>query len=77
MHTFYTTGLTHEWQSHERDGFWTLTGDWDMDGTTAKVRCTTVFSDDGDTMTRKWEMSWSTRAQSRVDVLAFTSGSSS
>ena len=57
VHTFYNTGLTHQWQSHERDGVWTLTGDWDMEGKKTKTRCTTMFSDDGDTMTGKWEMS--------------------
>ena len=56
-HTFYNTGLTNEWQNHERDGVWTLTGNWEMGGKKVKVRCTTVFSDGGDTMTGKWELS--------------------
>ncbi len=32
-HTFYNLGLANEWQSHERDGSWTLAGDWQMPGT--------------------------------------------
>ena len=56
-HTYYNTGLTNDWQSHESDGTWTLTGDWDMAGKKAKARCTTLFSHDGNTMTGKWEMS--------------------
>ncbi len=56
-HTYYSTGLTNDWQSHESAGTWTLTGDWDMAGKNAKARCTTVFSPDGNSMTGKWEMS--------------------
>jgi hypothetical protein len=56
-HTFYNNGLANEWQSHERDGSWTLAGDWQMPGKSVKVRCTTVFSDAGNTMRSKWEQS--------------------
>lgn len=48
-HTFYNNGLANEWQSHERDGTWTLAGDWQMPGKSVKVRCTTAFSDAGNT----------------------------
>jgi hypothetical protein len=56
-HTFYNNGLANQWQSHERDGTWTLAGDWQMQGKSVKVRCTTAFSDAGHTMTSKWEQS--------------------
>ena len=56
-HTFYNNGLANEWQSHERDGTWTLAGDWQMQGKSVKVRSTTAFSDAGHTMTSKWEQS--------------------
>ena len=56
-HTFYNNGVANEWQSHERDGIWTLAGDWQMQGQSVKVRCTTAFSDAGHTMTSKWEQS--------------------
>jgi hypothetical protein len=56
-HTFYNNGVANEWQAHERDGIWTLAGDWQMQGQSMKVRCTTAFSDAGNTMTSKWEQS--------------------
>ena len=56
-HSFYNNGITNEWQGRERNGTWTLTGDWQMGGKSLKVRCTTVFSDSGNTMTGKWEYS--------------------
>ncbi len=56
-HTYYNTGLTNDWQSVEYEGTWTLTGEWDMAGKKAKVRCTTVFGNDGNTMAGRWEMS--------------------
>ena len=56
-HSFYSNGVTNEWRSRERDGIWTLTGDWQMAGKSPKVRCTTVFSDSGNSMTGKWERS--------------------
>jgi hypothetical protein len=43
-HTFYNNGLANEWRSHERDGTWTLAGDWHMQGKSVKVRCTTALS---------------------------------
>ena len=56
-HTFYNNGLANEWRSHERDGTWTLAGDWHMQGKSVKVRCTTAFSDAGHTMRSTWEQS--------------------
>jgi Protein of unknown function (DUF1579) len=56
-HTFYNNGLSTEWERRERDGTWTLTGDWRMKDRSMKVRCTTVFSDAGHTMRDKWEHS--------------------
>jgi hypothetical protein len=56
-HTYYNNGIVHDWQSQERDGIWTLSGEWQMAGKAMKVRCTTVFSDGGDTRTAKWEIS--------------------
>ena len=55
--SFYNNGVTNEWRLHERDGTWTLTGDWHIAGKSMKARCTTVFSDDGGTRTGKWEHS--------------------
>ena len=57
VHTFYNNGVANEWQYEESDGVWTLTGDWQMAGKSQPVRCTVVFSDNGDTMTGKWEHS--------------------
>ena len=57
VHTYYNNGVTNEWRSRESDGTWTLTGNWEMGGKSAKVRCTMVFGEAGDTMTAKWEMS--------------------
>jgi hypothetical protein len=56
-HTFYNNGLANEWRSHERDGTWTLAGDWHMQGKPVKVRCTTAFSDAGHTMRSTWQQS--------------------
>ena len=56
-HTYYSNGLTNDWRLHERDGTWTLTGDWDLAETKAKTRCTTAFSANGAVMTGRWEMS--------------------
>jgi Protein of unknown function (DUF1579) len=56
-HTFYNNGLANAWQSREREGTWTLAGDWQMQGTLMQVRRTTVFSDAGNTMRSKWEHS--------------------
>lgn len=55
VQTFYNNGLRHEWQSSESEGVWTLTGKWQMAGQPTEVRCTMFFSDDGNTMTGKWE----------------------
>ena len=56
VHSFYNNGVANEWQYRERNGTWTLTGDWQMKGESTRVRCTIVFSDGGNTMTGKWEM---------------------
>lgn len=56
-HSLYNNGITNEWQARERDGIWTLTGEWQMADKSLKVRCTTVFNDDGNTMKGKWEHS--------------------
>lgn len=56
-YSFYNNGVANEWRSHERDGTWTLTGEWQMAGKSMKVRCATVFSDAGNTMTGQWEHS--------------------
>ena len=57
FHSFYNDSKTNEWQARERDGVWTLSGDWQTEGKSSKVRCTTVFSDSGKTRTAKWERS--------------------
>lgn len=56
-HTYYDDGTTNEWRSREDAGTWTLTGDSQVEGKSLKVRCTTVFSDAGNTRTGKWEYS--------------------
>jgi hypothetical protein len=76
-HSFYNNGIANEWQWHERDGTWTLTGKWQMQGRSVKVRCTTAFSDGGRTMRSKWEQSsdgsswdtfWDVKASKAKDV---------
>ena len=54
---FYSDGTTKTWQARERRGGWTLTGGWKTGERTEQVRCTTVFSEGGTTMTEKWERS--------------------
>jgi len=54
-HAFYNNGIVNEWQSREQDGVWTLTGDWQLQDKSIQVRCTTAFSDGGETMKGKWE----------------------
>ena len=54
-HTFYNDGHTKVWQVRESDGTWTSTADWEKAGESLHVRCTTVFSDAGNTMTAHWE----------------------
>jgi hypothetical protein len=39
------------------DNIWLQTGDWEFDGKAMKVRCTIEFSEDGNTMTGRWENS--------------------
>jgi hypothetical protein len=53
----YNNGTSNVWQIRERDGTWTFTGDWNVEGEALNVRCTTGFSDAGKTMTAKWEYS--------------------
>jgi len=54
-HSYYNNGMTNEWQTREHGGIWTLTGEWPMAGKPTKVRCTTEFTDAGNTTTGKWE----------------------
>lgn len=55
VHSYYNTGVRNEWRLHERDGAWLMTGQWDIGGHPTDVRCTLVFSEDGDAMAGKWE----------------------
>jgi len=55
VHTFYHNGMSTQWRLHERDGAWYMTGQWDIGGKRADVRCTLVLSDDGKAMAGKWE----------------------
>ena len=55
VHTYYHNGVRNEWRLHERDGAWLLTGKWDIGGKPTDVRCTLVFSEDGEAMESKWE----------------------
>jgi len=57
VNSFYNDGNQNVWQLSERDGTWTLNGDWKSEGETTKVRCTILFNGDGNTMTGKWEYS--------------------
>ncbi|MFY9558389.1 MAG: DUF1579 family protein [Blastocatellia bacterium] len=57
VHTFYNDGKANEWEARERDGVWTLTGDWPAADKLWRVRCTTVFGESGNTRTSKWERS--------------------
>ncbi len=53
IYAFYNDGHTREWLLHEKDGVWTHTGE----DKSMKFRCTTEFSDKGNTKTSKWEYS--------------------
>lgn len=57
VHSFYNDGNKNVWQLRERDGTWTLTGDWKIKGEAFKVRCISVLDDTGNIMTGKWEYS--------------------
>ena len=56
-HSFYNDGKTNEWQSREDNGTWTLTGNSQADGKPIKVRSTTIFSNNNNSITVKWEKS--------------------
>jgi hypothetical protein len=56
-HTFYNDGNTKVWQVREVGGTWTSTADWQKADESLNVRCTTVFTDAGQTMTAHWEYS--------------------
>jgi hypothetical protein len=55
MHSFYNDGNINQWQASEHYGTWTFTGDWRIAGKSLKIRCTTVFSNAGNSKTGKWE----------------------
>jgi Protein of unknown function (DUF1579) len=57
LHSFYNDGKSNEWQATVKDNIWLQTGDWEFDGKAMKVRCTIEFSEDGNTMTGRWENS--------------------
>jgi hypothetical protein len=57
VRSFYNDGTHNVWQAREKDGIWTFSGSWERDGRTLGVRCTSVFSEDGDTVTGTWEYS--------------------
>jgi hypothetical protein len=57
VHSFYDNGTTNVWQSNERDGTWTLTGDWKTGSGSFKILCKTVFDEAGEAMTATWEYS--------------------
>ena len=57
VHTYYNNGVANEWLLQKGDGAWTLTGVWELAGMSMNVRCTIVFSADGNTRTGKWEHS--------------------
>lgn len=56
-HTFYNNGQMNVWDISHRDDQWIMLGDWNADGRTLKVRCTTSFADEGKTMKSQWEHS--------------------
>jgi hypothetical protein len=56
-HSFYNDGRTNEWQSHEENGIWTLTGNSEAAGKPIKVRSTTLFSNGNNSIAIKWEKS--------------------
>jgi len=56
-HTYYNNGRQAEWELAERDGSWTLTGEYPMPDGPAQVRCTIEFGDEGNTRAGKWEAS--------------------
>jgi hypothetical protein len=56
-HSFYNNGHVNVWDLEHRDGQWRFLGDWNAGGRSMKVRCTTTFGADGQTMQGKWEHS--------------------
>lgn len=56
-HTFYNNGQMNVWDIDLRGDQWRVLGDWNSGDRQMKVRCTTTFADDGQTMTSKWEHS--------------------
>jgi hypothetical protein len=57
VRSFYNDGTHNVWQGREQDGTWVFSGTWQRDGKALSVRCTSVFSDAGDTVTGTWEYS--------------------
>jgi hypothetical protein len=57
VHSFYNDGNRNLLQATEDDGTWTFTGAWKLDEETLKLRCTSRFGADGDTVDSVWEYS--------------------
>ncbi|HTE46766.1 MAG TPA: DUF1579 family protein [Gemmatimonadaceae bacterium] len=57
VRTYYNTGVMNDWQYEDHGAAWIQFGEWTMGDERIHVRCTTHFSDDGNTRTGRWESS--------------------
>lgn len=57
LHTFYNNGTKNNWKAKVIGNTWTILGAWKGPKRTMHVRCTMVFTEDGDTRNSKWEQS--------------------
>jgi hypothetical protein len=57
VHSFYNDGNRNVLQATEQDGTWTFTGAWKKEDETLKLRCTSRFGADGDSVDSVWEYS--------------------
>jgi hypothetical protein len=56
-HSFYNDGKINQWQSREDNGTWILKGNSEAAGKLINVRSTTLFSNNNNSFTVKWEKS--------------------
>jgi hypothetical protein len=56
VHSYYSDGSSNAMQAHERNGTWTLHGDWCASGELLRLRCAIAFPD-RDAMSSSYEYS--------------------
>ncbi|HEX6703845.1 MAG TPA: DUF1579 family protein [Albitalea sp.] len=57
QHAFYNDGLAMHWRAQERDGRWTIEGDWPAQPQPVRVRCTVRFAAGNRSRHAVWERS--------------------